>query len=235
VHPTNRPIPGSPARERRHACRLTREISLPPKFDTRCYARARDALRVPHKARLSEPIEAPRSWHVPRMAYPGMGTLLLVGEAWRGDADGSVAPRGPSLKGALKRVGYDVVHTEDGAGALAQLRLQPLDLIVLAGPSLTWSSWTSAQPCAMIPRSRRRHSSLSGTRRSGPAARYRGRAPMWCSRPPSAQWKSPIACGDSFRSSARLQAGLLAVTGRACLIERIDPPMILFRLAGPRP
>jgi DNA-binding response OmpR family regulator len=62
-----------------------------------------------------------------------MGTLLLVGEAWRGDADGSVAPRGPSLKGALKRVGYDVVHTEDGAGALAQLRLQPPDLIVLAG------------------------------------------------------------------------------------------------------
>jgi two-component system, OmpR family, alkaline phosphatase synthesis response regulator PhoP len=66
-----------------------------------------------------------------------MGTLLLVGEESRTDppseSDGSHARRGPSLKGALERVGYDVVNAENGAGALARLGQQSPDLIVLAG------------------------------------------------------------------------------------------------------
>jgi hypothetical protein len=95
VHLTNRPIRAPLPENVGQACRLTREISLPPEFDTRRYARARDELRYVVTARLSEPIEAPRPWHVPRMAYPRMGTLLLIGEASRTDADGSVAPRGP--------------------------------------------------------------------------------------------------------------------------------------------
>jgi CheY-like chemotaxis protein len=37
------------------------------------------------------------------------------------------------LKGALERVGYDVVNAHDAAGALARLHRAP-DLIVLAGP-----------------------------------------------------------------------------------------------------
>jgi CheY-like chemotaxis protein len=67
----------------------------------------------------------------------GMGTLLLVGEESRIEApsasEQSVVRRGPSLKGALERVGYDVVNAEDGAGALARLGQRPPDLIVLAG------------------------------------------------------------------------------------------------------
>jgi CheY-like chemotaxis protein len=37
------------------------------------------------------------------------------------------------LEGALERVGYDVVHAEDGADALVRLGQGPPDLIVLAG------------------------------------------------------------------------------------------------------
>jgi CheY-like chemotaxis protein len=66
-----------------------------------------------------------------------MGTVLLVGKETRTapptQADGSPARRGPSLKGALERVGYDVVDAEDGAGALARLGQRSPDLIVLAG------------------------------------------------------------------------------------------------------
>lgn len=65
-----------------------------------------------------------------------MGTVLLVGEESAtqppSQPAGSPARRGP-LKGALERVGYDVVHVDDGAGALARLGQRPPDLIVLAG------------------------------------------------------------------------------------------------------
>jgi len=37
------------------------------------------------------------------------------------------------LKGALERVGYEVVEVQDGAGALARLGAGPPDMIVLAG------------------------------------------------------------------------------------------------------
>jgi CheY-like chemotaxis protein len=37
------------------------------------------------------------------------------------------------LRGALERVGYEVVHAEDGAGALARLGQRPPDLILLVG------------------------------------------------------------------------------------------------------
>jgi CheY-like chemotaxis protein len=66
-----------------------------------------------------------------------MTTLLLVnGEA--GPAEPSEAPRpgtrrGPTLRGALERAGYEVVQVDDGAGALARLGEGPPDLIVLAG------------------------------------------------------------------------------------------------------
>jgi CheY-like chemotaxis protein len=66
-----------------------------------------------------------------------MGTLLLVGEEAKTElpvkAEGHIARRGPSLKGALKRVGYDVISAEDAAGALARLGQRPPDLIVVAG------------------------------------------------------------------------------------------------------
>jgi CheY-like chemotaxis protein len=66
-----------------------------------------------------------------------MSTLLLVGEESRTDAlsaiEHSAARRGPSLKGALERVGYDVVNAEDAAGALARVGQRSPDLIVLAG------------------------------------------------------------------------------------------------------
>jgi CheY-like chemotaxis protein len=66
-----------------------------------------------------------------------MGTLLLVG-----GETGSTEPsgieragprRGPTLRGALERVGYEVVGVDDGAGALARLGAGPIDLVVLAG------------------------------------------------------------------------------------------------------
>jgi CheY-like chemotaxis protein len=66
-----------------------------------------------------------------------MGTLLLVdGEAKaeaQSGAERAGARRGPSLKGALERAGYDVVQAGDAAGALARLGAGPPDLIVLAG------------------------------------------------------------------------------------------------------
>lgn len=65
-----------------------------------------------------------------------MSRLLLVGgETASGpaSAEGAGARRGPSLKGALERVGYEVVGVEDAAGALARLSQVPPDLIVLAG------------------------------------------------------------------------------------------------------
>jgi CheY-like chemotaxis protein len=48
-------------------------------------------------------------------------------------AERSGARRGPTLKGALERVGYDVVQAADAAGPLARLGAGPPDLIVLAG------------------------------------------------------------------------------------------------------
>jgi CheY-like chemotaxis protein len=66
-----------------------------------------------------------------------MSILLLVdGEAKTepsSGAAGSGARRGPALKGALERVGYEVVEANDGAGALARLSAGPPDLIVLTG------------------------------------------------------------------------------------------------------
>jgi len=66
-----------------------------------------------------------------------MTTLLLVsgetGSEQPPKADRSGTRRGPSLKGALERAGYQVVHVEDAAGALARLGVGPPDLIVMAG------------------------------------------------------------------------------------------------------
>jgi len=66
-----------------------------------------------------------------------MSTLLLVsgvtGSEEPSRTDRSGPRRVPSLKGALERVGYEVVTVEDAAGALARLGAGPLDLIVLAG------------------------------------------------------------------------------------------------------
>jgi len=66
-----------------------------------------------------------------------METLLLVGAHATTEslttAEGHLAPRGPSLKGAFERAGYTVVNADDAAGALARLGQQPPDLIVVAG------------------------------------------------------------------------------------------------------
>ena len=66
-----------------------------------------------------------------------MDTLLLVGEETESEqpfsAEQGGARRGPTLKGALERAGYDVVGVKDGAGVLARLCERPPDLIVLAG------------------------------------------------------------------------------------------------------
>ena len=65
-----------------------------------------------------------------------MGTLLLVGAHATTEsltAEGNLAPRGPSLKGAFERAGYKVVNADDAVGALARLAHQPPDLIVVAG------------------------------------------------------------------------------------------------------
>jgi two-component system, OmpR family, alkaline phosphatase synthesis response regulator PhoP len=66
-----------------------------------------------------------------------MDTLLLVsgetGTAQPSGAQRPVSRRTPSLKGALERAGYQVVHVDDAAGALARLGAGPPDLIVLAG------------------------------------------------------------------------------------------------------
>jgi CheY-like chemotaxis protein len=68
-----------------------------------------------------------------------METVLLVGESPPPDAlpsgsGRSVARPPASVKGALERVGYRVVHASDGAGVLRRLSEQPPDVIVLAGP-----------------------------------------------------------------------------------------------------
>ena len=66
-----------------------------------------------------------------------MSTLLLVSGSTateeRPKAERPGPRRGPTLKGALERVGYEVVEAGDAAGALARLGAGPLDLIVLAG------------------------------------------------------------------------------------------------------
>ena len=66
-----------------------------------------------------------------------MGTLLLVsgetGAEQPSGAERSGTRRGQTLKGALERVGYEVVQVGDAAGALARLGQGPPDLVVLAG------------------------------------------------------------------------------------------------------
>jgi CheY-like chemotaxis protein len=66
-----------------------------------------------------------------------MSTLLLVGREGSvdqaADAERAGARRGPSLRGALERVGYQVVEARDGAAALNRLVQDPPDLIVLSG------------------------------------------------------------------------------------------------------
>ena len=66
-----------------------------------------------------------------------MSTLLLVsGEQGSQASSGTTRPaprRGPTLKGALERVGYEVVQVEDGATALTRVGSDRPDLIVLAG------------------------------------------------------------------------------------------------------
>ena len=66
-----------------------------------------------------------------------MSTLLLVSGATESEqpsrADGFVSRRGPTLKRALERVGYDVVEVGNAAGALARLGASAPDMIVLAG------------------------------------------------------------------------------------------------------
>jgi DNA-binding response OmpR family regulator len=66
-----------------------------------------------------------------------MGTLLLVdgemGSEEPSGADRAGARRGPTLKRALERAGYDVVGVRDAVSALAHLGNPPPDLIVLAG------------------------------------------------------------------------------------------------------
>jgi CheY-like chemotaxis protein len=65
-----------------------------------------------------------------------MSTLLLVGRETApgpSGAESDGARRGPTLKGALERAGYDVVRVEDAVSALARLGDRPPDLIVLAG------------------------------------------------------------------------------------------------------
>ena len=67
-----------------------------------------------------------------------MGTLLLLGEHTTieplATAEGDLARRSPSFRGAFERVGYDVVDAEDGVGALRRLSQWTPDVIVLAGP-----------------------------------------------------------------------------------------------------
>jgi len=66
-----------------------------------------------------------------------MSTLLLVsgeqGAEKSAGADRAAPRRGPSLKASLERVGYEVVHVEDGAAALVRVGTDRPDLIVLAG------------------------------------------------------------------------------------------------------
>ena len=54
-----------------------------------------------------------------------MSTLLLVsgehGAETSSAADRSAPRRGPTLKASLERVGYEVVHVEDGAAALTRV------------------------------------------------------------------------------------------------------------------
>jgi PleD family two-component response regulator len=66
-----------------------------------------------------------------------MSTLLLVSGDTAAEqptgAERGTTRRGPDLKGALERVGYEVVQVRDAAGVLAHLGQSPPDLIVLAG------------------------------------------------------------------------------------------------------
>jgi CheY-like chemotaxis protein len=63
-----------------------------------------------------------------------MGTLLLVSDdSPKSETENSAIPRRPALKGALERVGYNVVRADDAVGALARLAQRLPDLIVVAG------------------------------------------------------------------------------------------------------
>jgi CheY-like chemotaxis protein len=66
-----------------------------------------------------------------------VSTLLLVGEDVGSTQASTASPspvrRGPSLKGALERAGYQVVKVGDAVGALARFEACPPDLIVLTG------------------------------------------------------------------------------------------------------
>ncbi len=66
-----------------------------------------------------------------------MSTLLLVsGEHGAETSSGTTRPaprRGPTLKGALEKAGYEVVQVADGATALTRVGSDRPDLIVLAG------------------------------------------------------------------------------------------------------
>jgi CheY-like chemotaxis protein len=66
-----------------------------------------------------------------------MSTLLLVGADAVPEGSSAAPPsttrRRPALKGALERVGYEVVEAADAVRALARVEESPPDLIVLAG------------------------------------------------------------------------------------------------------
>jgi CheY-like chemotaxis protein len=119
---------------------LTRGVTMLPNFDTET------GRVVPVPARLSHasPMFSRASGTFDRgMRFAfrppttAMSTLLLVsggtGSEQPSKADRSGTHRVPTLKGALERAGYEVVHVEDAAGALAHLGAAPPDLIVLAG------------------------------------------------------------------------------------------------------
>ena len=82
-----------------------------------------------------------------------MSTLLLVSGETEAEqpsgAERSPVRRGQTLKGALERVGYEVVKAKDAASALAHLVKGPPDLVVLAG---TVPDMELVELCALLRR-----------------------------------------------------------------------------------